>query len=81
MDYQLNDGDYPDQFIAGVDEANAIIDLPNNRQKLLYLHAAAGFPPKETFLSAVHAGNYATWPGLTTTLISKHFPYLEETQK
>jgi hypothetical protein len=35
---------------------------------------------KETFLDAVRAGNYATWPGLTTTLIAKHFPNLEETQ-
>jgi hypothetical protein len=41
----------------------------------------AGFPPKETFLEAVRAGNYATWPGLTTTLIHKHFLDLDETQK
>ncbi len=27
------------------------------------------------------AGNYAMWPGLTTTLISKHFPDSDETQK
>ncbi len=26
-------------------------------------------------------GNYATWPGLTTTLIYKHFPDLNKTQK
>jgi hypothetical protein len=36
---------------------------------------------KETFLDAIRAGNYATWSGLTTTLIAKHFPDLEETQK
>jgi hypothetical protein len=41
----------------------------------------ARFPPKETFLAAVWAGNYATWPGLITTLIHKHFPDLDETQK
>ena len=34
----------------------------------------AEFPPKETFLAAVRAGNHATWLGLTTTLILKHFP-------
>jgi hypothetical protein len=47
----------------------------------MYLHVAAGFPVKETFLDAVRAGNYATWPGLTTTLIAKHFPDSDETQK
>jgi hypothetical protein len=47
----------------------------------MYFHAAAGFPVKETFLDAVRAGNYATWPGLTTTLIAKHFPDSDKTQK
>jgi hypothetical protein len=41
----------------------------------------AGFSPKETFLAAVRAGNYATWPGLTTTQILKHFPGLDKMQK
>jgi hypothetical protein len=40
-----------------------------------------GFPTKKTFMDAVQAGNYATWQGLTTTLISKHFPDSDETQK
>ncbi len=65
----------------GIDDANTIFDLPDSCQTLLYLHAAAGFSPKETFLSAVRASNYVMWPGLTTTLIFKHFPNLEETQK
>jgi hypothetical protein len=47
----------------------------------MYFYAAAGFPVKETFLDAVRAGNYARWPGLTTTLIAKHFLDLDETQK
>jgi hypothetical protein len=47
----------------------------------MYFHAVAGFPTKETFTDAVRAGNYTTWPGLTTTLISKHFPDSNETQK
>jgi hypothetical protein len=81
LDYEIRGREYPDQFIAGVDEANAIFDLPNSRQTLQYFHAAAGFPTKETFLEAVRAGNFATWPGLTTTLIAKHFPDSDETQK
>ncbi len=81
LDYEVLGREYPDQFIAGVDKANAIFDLPNTQQSLLYHHALVGFPPKETFLAAVWAGNYATWPGLTTTLIHKHFSNLDKTQK
>jgi hypothetical protein len=46
-----------------------------------YYHAAARFPSKETFPKAVQAGNYTTWPGLTTQLVNKHFPDSDETQK
>jgi hypothetical protein len=60
---------------------NAIFDLPNNRQTILYNHAAAGFPTKEMFLDAIRAGNYATWPGLMTALTNKHFLNSDETQK
>jgi hypothetical protein len=81
LDYEVLDHKYPDQFIASVDETNAIFFLPTTWLSLLYHHALAGFPPKETFLAAVRAGSYATWPGLTTTLILKHFPDLDKTQK
>ncbi len=81
LNYEVLGTTCPAQFIAGVDEANAIFDLPNSQQTLQYLHALTGFPVKETFLAAVRARNYATWPGLMTTLIAKHFPESEETQK
>jgi hypothetical protein len=81
LNYEILGRKSSNQFIAGVDVANAIFDLPNSRQSLMYFHAAAGFPTKETFIDAVQAGNYATWPCLTTTLISKHFPDSDETQK
>ncbi len=66
---------------GGVDEANSVFDLPNSRQTLLYFQASAGFPTKESFLVEVRAGNYATWQRLMTTLITKHFPDSDETQK
>ncbi len=81
LDYIVLGQEYPEQFITGINKANAIFNLPNTQQSLLYHHALAGFPPKEMFLDAVRVGNYATWPGLTTTLISKHFPDLDKTQK
>jgi hypothetical protein len=40
-----------------------------------------GFPTKETFLDAVCAGNYATWPGVTAALLNKYFPNSDEMQK
>jgi hypothetical protein len=81
LDYEVLGREYPEQFIAGVNAANAIFDLPVNCQTLMYYHAAAGFPTKETFLSTVRTGNFATWLGLTTTLVSKYFPDSKETQK
>jgi hypothetical protein len=60
---------------------NVIFDLPSTRQSLLWYHAAAGFPTKETFIDAVRAGNYASWPGLTTNMINRHFPDSTETAK
>jgi hypothetical protein len=68
-------------FLATAETANATFDLPNNQQTMLYYHAAVGFPTKETFLDAVQAEIYATWPGLMTQLINKHFPNSDETQK
>jgi hypothetical protein len=44
-------------LLATAEAANAIFDLPNNQQTVLYYHAAVGFPPKETFCNAVQAGN------------------------
>jgi hypothetical protein len=68
--------------IEGVTErANAIFELLSTRQTILYHHASAGFPIKETFLNAVRAGNYATWPGLTIAALHKYFPDSDVTQK
>jgi hypothetical protein len=68
--------------IEGVSErANAIFELPSTHQTILYHHALAGFPVKETFLNAVRAVNYATWPGLTIAALHKYFPNSDKTQK
>ena len=46
------------------------------------MHAAAGFPVKETWIRAVRAGNYTTWPGLSVKSIQKYYPDdVEETLK
>jgi hypothetical protein len=63
------------------EQANVIFDLPSSRQSFLCYHASAGWPPKETFLSAVRHGNYTSWPKLTTTMIHRYMPDSDETIK
>jgi hypothetical protein len=53
---------------------NVIFNLPSACQNFLWYHAAAGLPPKETFIRAVCNGNYAMWPKLTIQLIHKSIP-------
>ncbi len=46
-----------------------------------YYHAAAGFPTKATWLTAIEAHFYASWPDLNTKAVRKHYPKSEETPK
>eukprot|EP00804_Cyclotella_cryptica_P016130 CCRYP_004246-RA/>CCRYP_004246-RA protein AED:0.35 eAED:0.35 QI:0/0/0/0.75/1/1/4/0/1339 len=56
-------------------------NLPSVCALVHYLHAAAGFPVKSTWLAAIKAGNYASWPGLTYANASRHCPDSSETIK
>jgi hypothetical protein len=60
---------------------NIIFNLPSACQNFLWFHAAAGFPPKETFIRAIRNRNYARWPKLTIQLIHKYMPDSDETAK
>ncbi len=42
LDYEVLGQEYPDKFIVGVGNANAISDLPNTQHSLLYHHAVVG---------------------------------------
>ena len=44
-----------------------------------YLHAAAGFPTKATWLKSIRNGNYLTWTLITIKNVHKYFPESEET--
>ena len=63
------------------ESANKVYDLPSISQTVKYLHAAAGFPVKDTWIKAIKAANYNTWPTLTPTTVNRHFPQSDETQK
>jgi hypothetical protein len=60
----------PNNKHATAKTINVIFDLPSSRKTFLWYHTSAGFPPKETFIDAVHNGNYTTWPKLTVMLIN-----------
>ena len=61
--------------------AASVYNLPSIPQTIRYLHAAAGFPTKDSWIKAIKNGNYVTWPGLTIESVNKHFPESVETQK
>jgi hypothetical protein len=63
------------------EKANKVYDLPSISQTVKYLHAAAGFPTEETWIKAIKAGNYATWPTITPSTVRRHFPESDETQQ
>jgi hypothetical protein len=58
-----------------------LYSLPSIPQTITYLHAAAGFPVKQTWMDIIKAGNFITLPSLTTLAVQKHFPGSNKTQK
>ena len=63
------------------ESVKSVYELPSTKEIVRYLHACAGFPTKTTWLRAIKAGNYATWPHLTAKAVRKHFPESDETAK
>jgi hypothetical protein len=57
-----------------------VYELPSLESTIRYLHAAAGFSSKATWLKAIRQGNYSTWPLINAKNSTKYFPKLEETQ-
>ena len=55
--------------------------LPLIKQAIRYLHAAVGFPMKDSWIKAIKNGNYVTWPGLTVETVNRHFLESVETQQ
>ena len=56
-------------------------ELRKQPEIVRFLHAAAGFPTKRTWLKAIKKEFYSSWPGLTAKAVEKYFPESEETQK
>eukprot|EP00804_Cyclotella_cryptica_P006176 CCRYP_015258-RA/>CCRYP_015258-RA protein AED:0.58 eAED:0.58 QI:0/0/0/0.5/1/1/2/0/438 len=69
------------QTINTPDTLANVYDLPSIAQAVRYLHGAAGFPTKSTWLAAIRNGNYSTWPLINVKNFTKHFPESEKTQQ
>ena len=63
------------------EQIHNVFNLPSTAEAIKFLHAAAGYPVKDTWIAAINSGNYITWPGLTAKLVRRHFPESDETQK
>ena len=62
-------------------KVNNVYNKPSTKESVCYLHAAAGFPVKESWIVAIKAGNYTTWPGLNIKVVNVYFPESDKTQK
>ena len=62
-------------------EAFSAYDLPSVEALIIFFHAAAGYPVRDTWLKAIKAGNYDSSPGLTYINATNYFPSADETIK
>jgi hypothetical protein len=56
------------------EHANNVHEMHTQSDLVAYLHWACFSPIKATWLKAINASYFATWPGLTAQLVTKHLP-------
>jgi hypothetical protein len=54
--------------------ANSAYHTSTQTDLVTYLHAACGSPVPSTWIKAIRNGHFATWPGLTTKLVTEKLP-------
>ena len=62
-------------------QAFSAYDIPIAEAIVRYFHAAMEFSFKSTWMDAIKAGNFASWPGLTYQNAAKYCPSSDETLK
>ena len=60
-------------------EAYSAYDLPCVVSLIHYFHSAAGYLVRSTWLTAIIAGNYSSWLGLTLANATKYCPLATST--
>ena len=58
-----------------------LYDLLSIKPAIRYLHTAAGFPKKRTWLKSIRNGSYLTWLLITVKNVNKFFPESDEIQQ
>ena len=58
--------------IANLEMRTLAVKIAQDR--VAFLHAAAGYLVLSTWLSAIHQGFFATWPGLSVATVKRHLP-------
>ena len=58
--------------------ANNVHQIRSKEILCNFLHRAAGYPVKKTWLQAIKDGFFTSWPGLTYVLVSKYLPETSE---
>ncbi len=66
---------------ANTEQAKNAYNLLSISQTVRYHHTSTGFPVADTWIKAIKAGNYNTWPTITLATVRRHFPESNETQK
>ena len=54
--------------------AYSAYNLPSVAALIRYFHVAAEYPVRSTWLKAISAGNYSSWPGLTLANATNYCP-------
>ena len=60
---------------------NSVYELKKQKDIIDYLSQAMWNPFPDTWIKAIKAGFFATWPRLTDQLVSKHYKRTPETEK
>ena len=55
-------------------KAYSAYNIPSIEALICYFPADVGYPVRSTWLTAVSAGNYSTWPGITLANATKYCP-------
>ena len=55
-------------------QAFSAYDLTSVEALIRYFHAAAVFPVRDTWIKAIQAGKFRSWPGLTLKNTTKYWP-------
>ncbi len=66
---------------TNTERANNAYNLLLISQTVKYHHAAAGFSVADTWIKAIKAGNYNTWPTITRSIVQTQFLESNKTQK